>query len=72
MSIINFIILYLLCISINYSYTCTSDDIRGIIINSCDNVKKLSFELLKHQTPFDWTTCCDPDKIEMCSRYFCH
>lgn len=75
-SVINFITLYLLTISISYSYACTSDELRELMVNSCSNLKKLTFELLKQQQipllGFDSTSCCDPDKIKMCRIIFCH
>ena len=60
--------LYIICIlcMINYSYTCTSEDqLRDLMINSCTLFKKLKLS-------FDFTSCCDQDKIKICARYFCN
>ena len=47
--------------------TCTSDEIRQIMMNSCNH-----FDLRKQQISFDLTLCCDPSQIKICRIYLCH
>jgi len=66
----NSVIFYLLlCMYINCVYTCSSDEIRDLMVNSCNLINK---KLQLHDEN-DLRVCCgDKDKIQMCVRYFCH
>lgn len=59
--------LFLLCMMINFSFSvCTSDQIRDIMIESCNLKNKKLFD------QYDFSKCCLQDKIKICVRHFCH
>lgn len=70
-------IFYVLLITIymfNYSYTCSSDQIRDIMINSCNILQLSESKLLKLVNSFDHSLCCTTDSniLAICARYFCY
>jgi hypothetical protein len=75
---INFYTLLICCMMLHYSYTCSSDQIRDIMINSCNTIRSTS--LLESKVfllldSFDYSLCCDttdPNIVNICARYFCH
>jgi hypothetical protein len=66
-------LIILLCMLNSYSHACSLDDIREIVINSCNLIEKSSN--ISFKKPFDYISCCDTHDsniVQLCARFFCH
>ena len=64
-----------MCMVFNYSYTCSSDKIRDVMINSCNILTSSESKILESlSNSFNYSLCCDADPsiVNICARYFCH